>query len=173
MYSVTATTTYEGGKTCSADAEFPVTVNPNPVLSVIGNDTICSGGAAQLEVQDPNQDTDYKWSLDQFGIDVVETGSAFSVTLTTNSILDTTYYVIATNSYDGGFDCYTSLQVPVRVYSLPDITFVGPDTICRGDTVTIKFQGADVYFMGGCLPAVPRRRAGPCIPGCCDPADHL
>jgi hypothetical protein len=123
-YSVSGT----GSTGCIRSATACVNVFSNPVLSVSGNTSVCSG---QTSVLHANGASTYTWS----------TGATSpSIAVTPNS---TTSYTVNGNSAMG---CPGTATVTVNVNGFPYI-FVAPydSVICFGESANISVSGAQTY----------------------------
>lgn len=121
-YLVSATDT----NGCTSIATHNVTKVDYPVLTYQAPDTICFGEFVSITASGANE---YLWS----------TGS------TTNQISDqpqntSIYKVVGTTN-----GCSDSINIPVAVLSLPDITFQGDTVICEGNKLVLEAKGAETY----------------------------
>ncbi len=116
------TTTYTVTGTnngCSSTDYVTVTVNPNPVVSVSGNNTICNGQSTALTASGA---ATYNWSpstgLDQTTGDVVNASPAFN----------TQYTVVGTNIYG----CTGSANISITVNDVPYMptSILGTESNC-------------------------------------------
>ncbi|HLG03063.1 MAG TPA: T9SS type A sorting domain-containing protein, partial [Bacteroidia bacterium] len=122
-YSVTATDQWG----CSWSGSSGISVNPNPVISVAGNTTVCEGNSTVLTAS--GADT-YVWSSG--GSDAAETVSP---------VTPTTYTVTGTDANG----CIDSAMVTVNINANPTIAVSGFFTICSGSSTTLTANGADTY----------------------------
>ena len=120
-YSVEVTDT----NNCSAMANFTLTVNSLPNVSISGNTSICQGQTTTLAA---SGDGSYLWSnaSTQTSISVSQSG---------------TYTVTVTNMHN----CSATASVTVTVNPLPVVTITGESCICLGDNVTLTAMGASSY----------------------------
>jgi Concanavalin A-like lectin/glucanases superfamily/Secretion system C-terminal sorting domain len=123
-YSVTVT----DANTCSRSKPVTVTVNPLPVVSFAGQDTICLGDTTTITA---SGGTSYIWNTGAVTAAVV-----LSPPTTTN------YVVTVTDANT----CSKSGGIAIVVNALPILNFVGQDTICDGDTTQVTVGGALSYL---------------------------
>jgi len=98
----------------------------------INNVTTCSGTQASIAVSNPNASMTYNWYTAATGGDLVNTGTTYSPSLTSN----TTYYVEAS---DGGQFFSARTPVTVTVNSLPTIsTTQTATTVPTGSSITFN-----------------------------------
>ena len=120
-YSVEVTDT----NNCSAMANFTLTVNSLPNVSISGNTSICQGQTTTLAA---SGDGSYLWSnaSTQTSISVSQSG---------------TYTVTVTNMHN----CSAPASVTVTVNPLPVVTITGESSICKDDYATLTATGASTY----------------------------
>ena len=133
----TATTTYTVTGTdafgCSGTAQVTVTINPLPVVTVNGGQSICGGDSVQLQASGA---VSYAWSP----------AAGLSCTTCANPKASpaspTTYTVTGT----GANGCTKTATVAVSIYPQPKVN-AGPDqTICVGQSAQLVASGADTYL---------------------------
>ena len=117
----TVTVTDDNG--CSVTKKDTLIVNPQPVGTIIGRTSICSGNSTTLTASGANS---YTWST-----------GATTPTLTTSTA--GTYTCTFRNSYG----CTSTQDVTISVFSAPTIT--GTSAICSGHSTTLTASGADSY----------------------------
>lgn len=123
-YTVTATDQYG----CTATASASVIVNPEPVVNILGQNTICQGSSVTLTaIASANT---YNWSTGQ---------NTASITVT--PMVSTNYTVMVTD--ENG--CSGSASKLVTVNTLPSAYLTGPSAICQGDTATYTVSGGIAY----------------------------
>lgn len=94
-------------------------------------DSICQGESRRINLQNVGFYDKIKW----------EDGSTSAYrTLKTSG----EYIVTATNRYG----CQNSDTIDLYVNPLPEIQIEGPDSICKGDELTLILSGADSYIAG-------------------------
>jgi len=132
--SPTATTTYTvtittaGG--CPGTGTLTITVTPEPTISIsASSNTICSGNSATLTASGAAA---YIWSDG-------ETTSTITVSPTTS----TTYSVTGTSA--PGCSGTASQLITVNSSKLPHVKTNDKDSVCIGDSVTIRASGAVTY----------------------------
>lgn len=120
-YSVEVTDT----NNCSAMANFTLTVNSLPNVSISDNTSICQGQTTTLAA---SGDGSYLWSnaSTQTSISVSQSG---------------TYTVTVTNMHN----CSATASVTVTVNPLPVVTITGESSICKDDYATLTATGASTY----------------------------
>ncbi len=114
LYAVTVTDI----NGCSANSASAVQVHTPPVPVIQGDDQICDGAAAVLQVA--GNYTSIQWS---------NGSSSTSIQATTSG----SYYVTVTDP----FGCTGSGAFDLLVYSLPDIAISGQTSFCQGEQHTL------------------------------------
>lgn len=114
---------------CENTLSIPVVVNPLPVISVAGNNTVCT--AAMLVLTASGGDS-YLW----------DNGSATDAT-TVYPTADTDYTVTGTNTLTG---CSDIAVFSVTTVALPALSLSGTDEYCAGGSATQTVSGADTYL---------------------------
>ena len=113
---------------CGSDmVSETITVHPNPVISVSGNTTICSGDSITLIASGADS---YQWS-----------NGATGNTITLNSDSSMT---ITVQGFTNGCGSNT-ISESIIVNPNPVISVSGNTTVCPGDSVTLTATGADSY----------------------------
>ncbi|MEL6392111.1 MAG: proprotein convertase P-domain-containing protein, partial [Bacteroidota bacterium] len=123
-YTVTGTT---GG--CSVTETFTVTVlPPDPTVSS-SPQQICAGQSSTLSVTDVDPSATFQWSTGQSG-----------ASITVNPTTTTTYQVTVT---EGPCSVIGFISVLVDPAGTADLSIVGPDEVCAGETVDllVDFEG--------------------------------
>jgi len=120
-YSVTVS---NGG--CSKDTNVTITVNPVPVVTISGINSICSGNNTVLTATGGGT---YLWTTSS-------TNSSITVTPATT----TTYSVLVTLG-----SCSKDTSITVTVNTTPSPTISGPQTICAGESVPLTAGGGGTY----------------------------
>ncbi|MEM7571706.1 MAG: proprotein convertase P-domain-containing protein [Bacteroidota bacterium] len=124
-YTVTGTTAG-----CSVTEDFTVTVlPPNPTVAS-SPQQICAGQSSTLSVTDVGPAATYQWSTGQ-------SGASINVTPATT----TTYQVTVT---EGPCSVIGFISVLVDPAATADLSIVGPDEVCAGETIDLL-----VNFNGG------------------------
>ncbi len=123
-YVVTVT----DANTCRNSDNVSVTVNPLPVLSFSGVDTICDGDTTQITVGGASS---YVWW-----------SGAITPMVDVSPSLSTYYSVMGTDSNG----CAATDSMLVTVNALPTVTITGNDTICAGDSTMLMGGGATSYI---------------------------
>ena len=113
---------------CSSTITVPLTVNQPPVISVLGNTSICQGDILSLTATGA---VTYDWS-----------NGVHNETMTSQPMTSTSYKVDATDANG----CQASLVVPVEVYSRPTIGIAGPNSVCKGGQVTLSANGSSTMY---------------------------
>ncbi|MEI6815830.1 MAG: gliding motility-associated C-terminal domain-containing protein [Bacteroidota bacterium] len=120
-YHLVVTDTITG---CFSFDSVYVKVNPNPILIVAGDSTVCFGDSTLLVA---SGGTSYQWN----------TGPT-NDTLVANPSFNYTYSVVAFNGF-----CYSSASHFIKV--IPSPAPPGFDTsICKGDVITINIDGRPI-----------------------------
>ncbi len=134
----TVTVTDDNG--CSVTKKDTLTVNPQPIGTISGRTSICSGNSTTLTASGANS---YTWST-----------GATTPTLTTSTA--GTYTCTFRNSYG----CTSTQDVTISVFSTPVIS--GTTAICSGHSTTLTATGADSYTWsnGATTPSITVTQAG-------------
>ncbi|MBK8622710.1 MAG: hypothetical protein IPN79_13385 [Saprospiraceae bacterium] len=111
---------------CTATAERTLTVNPNPVATISGDETVCLGESTTFTV---NGGTDYLWSTGP---------NTPSITLSTAST------VIVTVTDANG--CTATSERTLTVNPNPVATISGDDAVCQGESTTFTASGGTDYL---------------------------
>ncbi len=125
--NASATYTVKVTKGCSKDTSISVTVNPTPLVSLTGGNTICEGDSTTLSATGGGT---YKWS----------NGSTSASTVVNPNITST--YSLTVTSNKG---CPKDTSIKVTVTPLPSISISGKNTICLGDSTTLFVSGGGTY----------------------------
>ncbi len=107
-----------------------VSVFKYPELSTSNNDTICTGDSIELSVSGAQ---DFVWQ------DLGKDGSKLWV----SPLATTTFNVVGTSNGCSSYDSIT-----ITVDRTPMVQIVAKDTLCAGDSVTLRASGADDYTWG-------------------------
>jgi hypothetical protein len=125
VYTVTGSTIINS---CRSKKTFTVSVNPVPVISIGGNQTVCEYDT--LLLQSTGAST-YTWST---GV----TGSVQTITSpATGSIIS------VTGSAQNG--CQSARSVTLVTFPTPTITVGGNNEICSGESTTLIASGGNIY----------------------------
>ena len=132
-----------GGVTCDGPAQtFTLTVNPTPDVSTTSLTTFCSGTSTNIELTSNVGGATFSWTIG--GVTGGITGASASSGSTIAQILvnpgtaqgTVTYVVTPTaNSCSG-----TPVSIVVTVNPTPNVTTVGPTTICSATTTNITLN---------------------------------
>jgi hypothetical protein len=125
-YTVTVT----DANNCQDTETATVTVNPLPVVTFTGVDTICDGDTTTITA---SGGTGYVWS-----------NGPTTAAVLLNPNTTTTYTVTVTDANT----CENTGSIAVTVNPLPSLSFAGTDSICLGDTTLITVSGAQDYAWG-------------------------
>lgn len=111
---------------CMAIATHNVTKVDYPKLTYQAPDTICYGEFVSITASGANE---YLWSNNS----------------TTNQISDqpqvsTIYKVVGTTN-----GCSDSINIPIEVLALPDVSFQGDTVVCEGNKLVLEAKGAKTY----------------------------
>ncbi|MFM7079879.1 MAG: hypothetical protein ACKOYC_08830, partial [Bacteroidota bacterium] len=124
LYTVTVT----DANGCTGTATSSLTVNPVPVPSITGNDTICAGASSIFNAG--GGFSSYQWSG---GLGNAQTASVS---------IPGTYFVTVSN----GFGCIGTDSLSLVVNPNPTPTITGDSTICAGTSTTISAgPGYSIY----------------------------
>ena len=126
---LTATTTIG----CSASATQEIKIDPQPVLKTSADIVICQGKSTTLNVSGA---LSYEWTP---ASDLSCTACADPVA---SPKLSTPYLVKGTNS----FKCTATESVLVTVIEPFKLTTSANDSICEGESVTLRVSGTDKYI---------------------------
>ena len=128
--TTTYTVTVTDANTCIDTETATVTVNPLPIVTFTGIDTICNGDSTTITAAGG---TGYVWSNGP---------TTAGQILAPNTSTSYTVTVSDANS------CENTGSITVVVNALPVLNFAGIDTICAGDTTQITVAGASTYLWG-------------------------
>lgn len=136
------------GGTCTSAGRTSVTVTVSPVPQgvtvVAGTQTICSGGTATFQVQNPQAGITYRWYSSPTGGALLSSLPTFTTpALATN----TNYYVEAVNA--NNCSSLTRTQVSVVITAGPAVPGVPAEvTACRGNraTVSVSSPQANIQY---------------------------
>ncbi|MFC2101611.1 T9SS type A sorting domain-containing protein [Bacteroidota bacterium] len=121
---------YANAPGCEANTpvNYPVTVLPQPVPTINGDDSVCVGSTGNTYTTDAGM-TNYQWTVSSGGV-ITDGGNSTSnfITITWNSIGNQTVSV----SYSNANDCTpTAPKVfGVLVSSIPTPQIFGPNAVC-------------------------------------------
>lgn len=114
---------------CFYNAQKTVVVKTPPVITIDGQDLVCSGSSVVLTASGANS---FQW------VGTEETGSNIIVT----PVTEQKYKVIGTDN----FGCTAEAEHTVKVLPRPNVTIVGEEVVCDGGSVTWRLSGAETYF---------------------------
>lgn len=123
-YTVTAMDNYG----CTASSSATVVVNPEPVVNILAQSSVCQGSSVVLTAI--SNGTTYAWSSGQNTASIV-----------VSPVMNTTYTVLVTD--ENG--CTSTASKQVTVNPLPAAYLSGPSSICQGDTATLTATGGEAY----------------------------
>jgi hypothetical protein len=123
VYTVVATST----SGCTGTLTQAVQVNPNPVISIAGNSSICLGSSVNFTASGANS---FTWS----------TGASTS-TITDSPNTNTVYTVAGTNTAG----CIGNASLSVSVFQNPTVNINGGNVSCPGSTLNLMASGANTY----------------------------
>ena len=123
VYTVTVTNAVE----CTASDTAKVIQVDLPNAQIAGANSMCEGGSLVLKA---SGGASYLWSTN-------ETSDSIEV----NPSSTTIYYVTVTNA----FGCAKTQSHQVMVYNQPDLTILGNNSICVGESTTFVVMGANTY----------------------------
>ena len=122
------TTTYQvqgtDGNGCKDTGTYALTVNPLPVITVSGQQSICFGSVTTLQA---SGGTGYVWHPGATLDDSTIAGP------TAHPLATTTYTVVGTNANS----CVSSTTYTVTVHALPVVNAGADTTICQGTLATL------------------------------------
>lgn len=121
VYTISGT---QGG--CNGSNTSTVTVVGQPTISVIGNNSICSGSSTTLTANGANT---FTWMP----------GGQTTTSVSLNPASTSNYTITGSNGI-----CSASTVTSINVTNTPTLT-VNPTTICAGQTATLNASGAASY----------------------------
>jgi hypothetical protein len=124
-----------------------ITVEPDPGVSIIGAETICSGGSASLLASESGGTGtySYQWQSSSDGSSWSNISGATSSIYSTPGLTSTTHYHVIINASGSGCNSATSNNQIITVVPDPSIsTHPNGATICSGGT-----HGMTVVASGG------------------------
>ena len=142
VYSVTGTSL-----TCQNNASFTVTVNPAPIITITGNDTICLGGSTNLTA---NGAVNYFWAPSS-GLSCTACPSPAA-----NPTVTTTYTIIGTDNNG----CSNATTKTIYVIPKPTVKASHPPPVCAGVFVSLSANGSPA---GGTYKWQPCNKTGQSI----------
>lgn len=113
---------------CPGTAAINVTVNPNPNVTIVGNNTVCAGTPINLLAGGANS---YTWST-----------GALTPTISPTPSANITYTVYGSNTLTG---CSNVAFQSVTVNAVPTLTLTGPNAMCVNQTITLNAFGGTTY----------------------------
>ncbi len=125
-YTVSGTNALTG---CSNTITVSLGVHALPVVSVAGNNTVCSGAAL---TQTASGADSYVWNNDG------STGDVGTFNPTSNTV----YTVTGTSTLTG---CSNVATASVTAIALPTLSLAGDMDYCEGGATTLTVSGADTY----------------------------
>ncbi|MBU0489166.1 MAG: hypothetical protein KKD31_14565, partial [Bacteroidetes bacterium] len=129
--STTYIVTVSDANNCSDTENYTVNVNPNPIVVISGDNSICEGESTTLIA---SGGTSYVWS-----------GGQVVASITVNPSVSTGYSV--TVSGTGG--CSASESVAVTVNPVPTASILGEDTLCNGESSLLTASGGTTFLWSG------------------------
>lgn len=114
---------------CSDTTQAFIIVNPLPIASITGIDTICNG---QNTILTANGGSTYNWN----------TGATTSA-VTVSPLTNTSYSVTVYNNNTG---CSNTASQLVTTIPLPSVSILGDTPICVGETVTLNASGVGNFL---------------------------
>lgn len=114
---------------CSASDSVEVVVNPNPLIVIAGDTSLCDGDSTTLTAS--GADT-YLWNI----------GNTTASITVSPTIGQTIYAVTGTNSQTG---CSSDMPIIVNVYPNPTADAGQDTTICYSNTATLHASGGTTY----------------------------
>ncbi len=128
------TTTYQvqgiGANSCSATTSVTVKINPNPVVKISGETSVCENSYVTLTAQ--GTASNYSWS----------NGSAASSITPLIPSGGSTFKLVGTDITG----CTSVDSITIKALPLPVLTNTGNTKICKGQYVTLAVQGAMSYL---------------------------
>lgn len=125
--TTTYTVTVTDGNSCSNTDSTEVVVNPLPVVTFSGNDTICVGNSTTITASGGSS---YSWS-----------SGDLTAAATLSPAVTSTYTVTVTD----GNSCEASNSIEIVVNPLPTASISGMDSICAGASTTLTASGGQSY----------------------------
>ena len=124
LYSVTTTNSFG----CNTSTSVTVTVNALPVVSIYGDQTLCSGEVTTLTASGGNS---YNWSNGEITSSIV-----------ISPVSSSSYVVTVTNAAN----CSATSSALVTVNPVPTAAIHGTTSICEGSFATLNAVGGDHYL---------------------------
>lgn len=127
-YGMTVTNSYG----CSAATQATITVNPRPVVTILGNDTICEGTTVNILSTSGSNYSSYLWSTGE--------------TTPTINAVTAGDYVVTVDDPNGCVITSDTFRLVVNPQPVVNINFLeGNDTICVGGRV-VMYAVSDPTF---------------------------
>ncbi|MBU0763870.1 MAG: gliding motility-associated C-terminal domain-containing protein [Bacteroidetes bacterium] len=111
---------------CSSADSIMLTVNPLPLVVILGDDSICAGEQTVLTA---SGGTEYSWNTGQSAEIIADIPTA-----------TTTYVVTVT---DNG--CSATDSLPVTVFPFPVASITGNMQLCQGDSTVLSAWGGSTF----------------------------
>lgn len=118
--------------TCTASKTATIIVNPLPIITVTGNDSICKGSTSLLSATGA---VSYNW-VPNNGLNNVNTANVLASPFQTQ-----TYNIIGQDVNN----CIDSASFKLNVIPLPQLQIIGTQSFCIGQTTQLTASGADQY----------------------------
>lgn len=127
------TVTGYNSPTCIGDTDILITVNPLPIISVSGIDSICKGNTSSLVASGGET---YSW-YPSTGLNSSNTAS-----VSANPGQTQTYTIISQDKHS----CIDSANFTLNVIALPQLQISGSQFFCFGQSTQLIASGADQYI---------------------------
>jgi len=147
--TITVTPSFtNAGVTCTgASTTFTITVNPNPTVNAVANQTICAGTATTaVTFGSPTTGTTFTWtnSNTAIGLAASGTGNIASFTATNTGLAPISGTITVTPSFTNGATTCTgaSTTFTITVNPTPNVAAVGNQLLCSETATTaVSFTG--------------------------------
>ncbi len=128
-YTTTYVVTNTATNTCFSTAMYSLTINPAPVISLVGSPTVCPSMSSTLSLTGAGS---YSWSTGA-------TTNSLVISPTSASSLT----VIGTNTTTG---CTSTKTINIDVFTVVPTVIVGSSTVCAGTQQIYTASGSWLYM---------------------------
>jgi hypothetical protein len=112
---------------CTSTITTTVSINPNPTVSIVGSNSLCTGNSLTLTANGANS---YSWSNGSVNQSIVVSPTA-NITYSVNG---------------NSLGCTGTASTSISVYVTPTVSIAGGSSvICAGSTITLTASGANSY----------------------------
>ncbi len=147
--TVTPSFTFDGVTCTGNPVSFTITVNPNPIVNPVADQTVCAGDAVpQITFAGNTPGTTFDWTRTPEAIGLVPTAGsdvvpAFTAANAGVAPLTSTFTVTASFTGNGAMCSSPSIEFDITVNPVPTVEPVDNQTVCNGTlTDPVLFTGS-------------------------------